>query len=194
MIGLILVRHCPTAWNKRGKLQGKSDVPLSELGRSLAVNLKPNLDSAGILWFSSPLARAVQTARIWGVTPKTDQRLIEADWGEWEGMELAAIREAIGGDIPGIDYPDFDFRPPGGESSRMVQERLRSWLKEVSDIGKLTVAVTHKGVIQAAQGLASGNASAGWSPEIKAGSLHRFAVDRSGRLTAEDHHAHVGSS
>jgi broad specificity phosphatase PhoE len=127
----------------------------------------------------------VETARIWGIEPKIELRLTEANWGDWEGMTLTAIRREIGGNIPGIDFPDIDFRPPGGESGRMVQDRLKPWLKEVAVFGAPMAAVTHKGVIQAALALALGETKPQRVPKITAGSLHHFVVDNRGGLAID---------
>src|SRR3546814_19841125 len=50
----------------------------------------------------------------------------------------------------------LDFRPPGGESPRDVQDRLRPLLAELADAGEDVVAVSHKGVLRALYALASG--------------------------------------
>src|SRR3546814_19659201 len=50
----------------------------------------------------------------------------------------------------------LDLRPPGGESPRQVQDRLKPWLAERSSCGRDTIAVTHKGVIRALYALACG--------------------------------------
>jgi probable phosphoglycerate mutase len=140
---------------------------------------------AAATWVSSPLARAVETARLLGASPLIESRLIEAGWGDWEGMTLPDIRRSLGRDIPGVDYPDIEFCPPGGESGRSVHDRLKSWLVDLGTSGKPIVAVTHKGVIQAALSMASPDAAVNRLTTIEAGSFHRFRVGPRGKLSAE---------
>ena len=96
----------------------------------------------------------METARLLGLDPKPEPRLIEMAWGEWEGQEprrrcapssatAMAENEARG----------LDFRPPGGESPRDVQARLRPLLAELE---RPTIFVTHKGVLRALYALATG--------------------------------------
>ena len=88
MTRLAIIRHGHTAWNRAGKIQGRTDIPLdSEATEQLGAQRLPLAWSAATLW-SSPLARAQQTAQLIGRhEPKTDDALIEMDWGEWEGKQ-----------------------------------------------------------------------------------------------------------
>ncbi len=185
MINLTLIRHFRTAWNEEGRLQGRTDVPLSERGRRQAKTVRPTADMAEAIWVSSPLGRAQETARLLGASPLIEDRLIEADWGDWEGIALTDIRRSLGRDIPGIDYPNIEFCPPGGESGHSVQGRIKPWLAELAANGKPIIAVTHKGVIQAALALAFPGAEADRLPAIEAGSFHRFRLGPLGELSAE---------
>ncbi|MFB3079205.1 MAG: histidine phosphatase family protein, partial [Lysobacterales bacterium] len=74
---LTLIRHAPTLWNEQGRIQGHSDISISDLGRSTATTWTLPDDIRAAYWFSSPLQRTRQTAAILGVHPKTDERLIE---------------------------------------------------------------------------------------------------------------------
>src|SRR3546814_16815565 len=70
-----------------------------------------------------------------------------SDWSsDVCSSDLMAANEARG----------LDFRPPGGESPRDVQDRLRPLLAELADAGEDVVAVSHKGVLRALYALASG--------------------------------------
>ena len=92
-IDVVTIRHAPTAWNAAGRIQGHMDVPLSEDGRrALARRCLPERFGAYRV-HSSPLARAVETAALLGLdAPVLDRRLMEMDWGEWEGTTRAALR------------------------------------------------------------------------------------------------------
>ncbi|WNB85878.1 histidine phosphatase family protein [Cellulomonas sp. ATA003] len=88
---LVLLRHGRTAWNDTGRLQGRSDVPLDDVGQRQAVAAAATLrDPAPALVLSSDLRRAHDTARVLahasGAPLRTDPRLRERDFGAWEGL------------------------------------------------------------------------------------------------------------
>ena len=152
---IALIRHGPTEWNETGVVQGRSDVPLSETGRAKVARWQQPMEITGFEWVSSPLRRAVETAEILsGATPPTDDRLVEMDWSEWEGMTLPDLRARLGNLMEAWEADGLDFRAPGGESPREVQARLRPFLAERATAGRETVVVCHKGVIRALYALA----------------------------------------
>ena len=71
------------------------------------------------------------------------------DWAEWEGMSLPDLRAQLGNLMKAWEAKGLDFRAPGGESPREVQDRLRPFLAERAAGRQETVAVCHKGVIRA---------------------------------------------
>jgi len=157
MIQVALIRHAATDWNLEGRIQGREDVPLSKSGRDMARRwrLPPDLDR--FVWVTSTLARAKETAALMGLAARTaDARLDEMDWAGWSGRTLADLRAEFGADMAANEARGLDFRPPGGESPREVQERLAAWLRERAALGRDTGAVTHRGVLRAALGLATG--------------------------------------
>lgn len=88
---VIIIRHGQTVLNRKKALQGRSDLPLNETGTAEAMQAKQLLDRQGIVFdrvYSSPLARAVETARIASGSDdiRTDERLIEMDYGPYEGQ------------------------------------------------------------------------------------------------------------
>lgn len=90
MVKLLIVRHAKTAWNKSGKIQGRSDVPLAPESEEEARAAGRELASERIdAVFASPLARAVRTAELLvegrGIAVQTDARLTERDFGACEG-------------------------------------------------------------------------------------------------------------
>jgi probable phosphoglycerate mutase len=103
---------------------------------------------------TSPLKRCVQTAALLGApdAPR-EPRLIEMDWGDWEGQTIASLRERLGDEMRENEARGLDFRPPNGESPREVLLRVRTWLREVATP---TLAVTHRGVIRAVLAQATG--------------------------------------
>jgi len=128
-----LVRHGETEWNAENRICGRTDVSLSEAGRrqakSLAERLKPIPFEA---LYSSPLARALETARLIsssvGLEPILDERLLELDYGQWEGKTLAEIIKYDPGTFRAWDADPAQFAPPGGESGLEAQQRVVAFL------------------------------------------------------------------
>ena len=91
---LVIVRHADTDWTASGQHTGRTDLPLNEEGRAKALALGPGL--AGRMFvavWSSPLVRASETARLAGFTPEEHAELVEWDYGAYEGLSSARIRE-----------------------------------------------------------------------------------------------------
>jgi broad specificity phosphatase PhoE len=152
-----LIRHAPTAWNAEGRIQGRTDIGLSDEGRAMAREWVVPAALAGFDWVASPLMRARETAAMLGAANcRTDPRLAEANWGEWEGQVLAELRATLKGALEREEAKGLDLQVPGGESPRDVRDRLAGWLAEVEAAARPTVAVTHNGVIRAAYSLATG--------------------------------------
>ena len=157
MTALLLLRHGPTQWNQAKRVQGRGDVPLSDTGRAEVMTWRVPVEFAKFQWITSPLKRAAETASLLGAAePLRDPRLAEMDWGEWEGKHLDALRQELGDLMRAWEAKGLDFRAPGGESPRQVQQRLRPFLAERAALGTDTVAVAHKGVIRAVYALATG--------------------------------------
>ena len=76
------------------------------------------------------------------------------DWSAWEGMKLPDLRAQLGNLMKAWEAEGLDFRAPGGESPRDVQDRLRPFLAERAAVGTPTVVVCHKGVIRALYAMA----------------------------------------
>lgn len=182
---IAFVRHGPTEWNTTHRLQGRADIPLSDAGRSQVSQWRLPPCLRDIPWRVSPLGRAVETADLLGIqTPAREPRLIEMHWGDWEGQRIADLRARLGPTMRDNEARGLDMTPPGGESPRQVQDRLRPFLSELVDGPALTGAVTHKGVIRAVLALATG-----WDMRQKPDTrldwraAHVFSVDRGGRVT-----------
>jgi probable phosphoglycerate mutase len=184
---LVLIRHGPTRWNAEGRMQGRSDQPLSDSGRAEVGRWTLPADFSAYRWMTSPLLRARETAALLGhgdaeIVPE----LTETDWGEWEGRKLDELRNCFGLEMKEMEARGLDFRPPGGESPRDAQARLRPWLASFAAAGRPGVAVCHKGVIRAIAALASGWDMTGPPPEkLRAQMAHRFRIDAAGRPAIE---------
>ena len=146
MIRLALLRHGHTDWNRAGRIQGRSDIPLDDDARAeLSAQILPAPWDQADLW-ASPLQRAVETAELVSDrTPKTDPALTEMNWGDWEGQhgrELIAIADS---GYRHIEDWGWQFCPPNGETPAMVRNRLRPW---VDGLKRDTVAVCHIGIMR----------------------------------------------
>lgn len=153
---ITMLRHGRTAWNAERRIQGRTDIPLSEEGRSAlqGLRLPPELD-AGV-WVSSPLMRATETAQILsgGRPVATDARLMEMNFGEWEGHTHADLMAADPQGMHNSEARGMLMRPPGGETPAEVATRLLDFLTGREE--PALVLVAHKGVIRAALARASG--------------------------------------
>jgi broad specificity phosphatase PhoE len=174
---LALMRHADTAWSVEGRIQGRSEVPLLA---GASIRMPELCNSMRIV--TSPLLRCVQTAALLGAPDALrEPRIAEMDWGAWEGETLAGLREKLGEEMRQNEARGLDFTPPGGESPRMVLERLRGWLLELARTGRPTLAITHRGVIRAVLAEASGWDMRG-APPVKLDwrAVHFFELDYDG--------------
>jgi probable phosphoglycerate mutase len=185
MTRLAMIRHAPTAWNEAGRVQGHADEPLSAGGRSAAAGWRLPAELGAMAWQSSPLARARETARLVGARDCiTEPRLIEMDWGAWEGRRLAELRAELGAAMTENEARGLDFRPAGGESPRDVQARLAPWLAEAARAGRPVAAVSHKGVIRALYARAAGWDMTGDPPaRLEWNCAHLFTLAADGTPT-----------
>lgn len=154
---IAFLRHGPTAWNAQGRIQGSIDIPLSDdgLAQMAALRLPFVMPRA----FASPALRARQTADALGLTHViSDERLVEQNWGRWEGLTRAEIIARDGADcyIKAGANRGGAFRPPGGESTQEVLDRVASFLRDAARGQGDAVAVAHLGVLRAAYTLATG--------------------------------------
>ncbi len=182
MTALALMRHGPTAFTEDRRIQGRRDVPLSETGRAKVRGYEVPSGLANFAWISSPLSRARETARIlWAGPTPTDHRLIEMDWGAWEGRTLKGLRDELGETMRDNEDKGLDFRPDRGESPRQVLRRVRPLLAEIGAARRDTVAVTHRGVIRVIFAAALDWDMAGPLPyELDWSCAHVFDVDDRG--------------
>src|ERR1700743_3873441 len=112
------LRHGPTEWNAWGRIQGHTDIGLSDEGAAKMAALRMPAGIAASRVFVRPLARARQTANLLGLAGETiDRRLMEQHWGEWEGLTRDEIRSQYGEDVFHRSGQGLDFRPFGGEST-----------------------------------------------------------------------------
>jgi probable phosphoglycerate mutase len=152
---IAMFRHGPTDWNAQHRIQGHTDIPLSDEGLRKMQGLRVPFPARRI--FASPMQRTRQTAAAMGLgEPIPDARLMEQNWGRWEGMSLQAITEQEGKDAFIRAGRRGALRPPGGESIDEVMVRVNDFLRDVGREDSDAIAVTHMGVLRAAYTLATG--------------------------------------
>ena len=142
---IYLIRHGETDRNKARVLQGRSDAPLNETGIAQAKEAARFLKERGIVFsrvFSSPLIRAVETARILApdLHPELDDRLLEMDYGPYEGMDLTCPAPEIT-----VFFRDFVHQPApdGMEQLSAVTGRMGAFLEEIRDLPGNILISTH---------------------------------------------------
>jgi ribonuclease H / adenosylcobalamin/alpha-ribazole phosphatase len=131
----VLLRHGQTPMSVQQRYAGRSDVPLTDVGVQQAIAAAKRLASAGIgVIVTSPLLRAVQTARevaaVTGAAVVTDDGFRETDFGAWDGLTFAEVRERWPAELS-TWLADPDVAPPGGESFADVSARVTPALRRV---------------------------------------------------------------
>jgi probable phosphoglycerate mutase len=131
---LVIVRHADTDWTASGQHTGRTDLPLNDAGRQKASGLPARLAGRSFaeVW-SSPLARAMQTAQIAGFAPVERPDLVEWDYGAYEGLTSAQIGERA----PGWDL--WRDGCPGGEDVAAVTRRADAVLAALPPAGDVLV-------------------------------------------------------
>ena len=168
---IYVTRHGQTDYNKKGMMQGRSDIPLNEVGIAQATERRKMLgDIKFDAVYSSPLIRAVKTAQIIGNVPEEeiikDERIIEASFGKYELMNY------YGTGIPMMLYwsfPELFKAPEGVETIQEMIDRTSSFLKELEQKDYENVLVAcHGGIIRPIRGYLE-NKKSGiiWRPRPK---------------------------
>jgi len=192
---LIIARHGRTAHNASGRLLGRLDPPLDEVGLVQAAAIA---DAVGPVQriVSSPLLRTRQTADAvalrWGAEVTGDDRWIELDYGELDGALLADVPA----DVWALWRSDPTYAPPGGESLSALGERVRAAADELLEEARHAdvLVVTHVSPIKAAMcwSLGAGDEMT-WRMFVAQASIHRVAVGPFGpALHAFNEVAHLG--
>lgn len=148
---ILLVRHPETEANIHGKFVGRGDSPFTREGllQMRRVPAKIADFEPDALW-SSPLRRALALAEkastLTGRPLRVDERLIELDFGDAEGLTFSEIVNAgLSFNYENIDAPVA----PAGESRAQIEARSAAFCDELVTQGGRHVVVTHGGVFRA---------------------------------------------
>lgn len=118
---LVLLRHGETEWSKSGQHTGRTEVELTEAGRTqakLAGGALGELKLVDPLVISSPRQRSLTTAQLAGLpVDEVSELLAEWDYGSYEGLTTAQIQETV------PDWLVWTHGCPGGETVAQVSER-----------------------------------------------------------------------
>lgn len=152
---LFLVRHGATAATEEDRFSGSSGAELSETGRWQAARLGERLSQQGITAaYSSPLARALDTARIiadhCGLEPVTRDGLCEIGHGHWEGMKRQDVEAQFAAEYAAWEADPFTFAPAAGESGVAVLARSLPVIREIvtAHPGGRILVVSHKATLR----------------------------------------------
>ena len=145
----LLLRHGQTAMSAQKRYAGRSDAPLTDVGVQQAAAAAKRLASSGIaVIMTSPLLRTVQTAQevaaVTGAAVITDDGFRETDFGAWEGLTFAEVRERWPAELA-TWLADPEVAPPGGESFTDVNARVTAALHRVlaARQGQTVLIVSH---------------------------------------------------
>lgn len=178
---IYLIRHGQTELNNAQVLQGRSDYPLNEAGIRQARETARRLNEQGIRFshvYSSPLIRAVQTAEIVvpGIQPVLDDRLLEMDYGPYEGADLRHPPAEIV-----AFFRDFvnNPAPEGMEPLSSVVTRAGMFLETCRDMTENVLISTHAIAMKGAlEYLTPESGGRYWSKYI--GNCAVYVVDNTG--------------
>ncbi len=135
---LVLIRHGETEWSRERKHTGRSDIALTEHGRAQARHIADAVESFDFTHeFSSPLSRALETARLVGLDPQIEPALLEWDYGRYEGLTTAEIRVTDPG------WSVWTHPMHGGEAIEDVAARVDGLLARLADLEGPIALVAH---------------------------------------------------
>ncbi|MFN8102967.1 MAG: histidine phosphatase family protein [Acidimicrobiia bacterium] len=136
---VVVVRHGETEWSRAGRHTSRTDVDLTDVGREQARAVGGRLSGYEFaeVW-TSPMRRARETCRLAGFDrPVVERDLCEWDYGDFEGLTTAEIREGVPG------WTVFTSDPPGGEDGFAVEQRVDRLVTRIRRSPGLVLCVAH---------------------------------------------------
>jgi probable phosphoglycerate mutase len=178
---LILLRHGQTAANAKALLQGRMNLPLDPEGERQAKRsgefLREKYPDALVV--CSPLTRAHQTASAISDNVTIDERFIELDYGDWDGVALTDVDQTLWAQWRN----DPSFRPPGGETLVELDDRVRPAFDEISERARTgdVIVVSHVSPIKSGVTWALGTGpDTTWRMHLDRASICRIAISPRG--------------
>jgi probable phosphoglycerate mutase len=152
---LLLVRHGATTATEEDRFSGSTGAELSEQGRRQVARLGERLSQQHITAiYSSPLSRAVETARIIAelchLTPILRDELREIGHGHWEGRKRDDVERQFAEEYAAWEADPFTLAPDGGESGVAVMARVLPVVREIvtAHPGGQVLVVSHKATLR----------------------------------------------
>lgn len=147
MKSLYFVRHGESEWNVADRICGTTDVALTKNGHKQAIETGETVLNSGIkidMILYSPLMRAKDTAihisNITGIPAKEEKRLIEQNFGRFEGTAPRKSKEFVEA------KSQFANNYDGGESMLKLAQRIYNLLDELKEDNKVYMLVAHNGI------------------------------------------------
>ena len=136
MMKIILIRHGQTEWNSIGKMQGSSDVQLSQEGIHQARLLAAHFPFQRVdAIYSSPLSRAHTTASIlankFNLHVQIEPKFRETSFGNWEGMLLRDLAKADPENFEKFFMQPEELKIPNAETFLQTQERAMDAIQKI---------------------------------------------------------------
>jgi probable phosphoglycerate mutase len=189
------IRHGQSVYNAEGRIQGQSDVPLSDLGLQQSRAVADALAGEPIdALYSSPLRRAMQTAEevsaAIALPIQTDARLKEIHAGIFQDQRRCDIDQLYPEETAQWISQDPDYVIPGGESRRQLMDRGMAAYQDIARRDHLRVVVVAHGrlMVVTLKGLL--NIPAGEPPfSLENGSITTLETDGDGVFTLVELHA-----
>jgi alpha-ribazole phosphatase len=190
---IYLVRHGSTSYNEKDLLQGRSDIPLSQLGFSQAEKLSESLkDREFDVLYVSPLLRARQTAEVINQHHQLDYNVVkvfsEIDMGDWEGRKYTDLQK----DKAFFDEwrKNSDISVPGGESFSQVCSRAKPGVEKIlnSDYKNILIvahAAVNRGILAALTGMNVSAARLFWMKNCALSKFQVFSINGKPHVVVE---------
>jgi len=144
------MRHFPTSWNQARRLQGQTDISLTDAARHALEGLAIPAPWNQARLVASTLMRADETARILarGRAVESDTRLVEVDYGAWEGRRGADLLADPSSGYSHVENWGWHHRPPKGESPWDAWQRVRPALAEIAVAGAPALLIVHRALMR----------------------------------------------
>jgi broad specificity phosphatase PhoE len=179
-VEVVLVRHGETEWSRDGRHTGRTDLPLTEVGERQARALGEVLRGREFaLVMSSPLTRALSTARLAGFDPELHDDLAEWDYGEYDGLTTPEIREQI------PDWTIWGYGALGGESVEQLAARADRVIEKLLGVEGDVLVFSHGHFLRVLTARRLGlTAQAGAVFQLGTGTMSRLSTEHRRHVVA----------